>query len=331
MNGLPKLKVVRSISLYGLSDVRLTFEDGTDNYFARQQVFERIGDIELPEGVTPGISPLTSPSGLVYRYVLESPDRSAMELKILQDWVLEKQYRSVPGVADLSSLGGETMQYQVLIDPTKLAGAGLSVGEVAAALQANNSNAGGGFYAEGGQFYYVRGLGRVSTLEDIGNIVLAVHNGTPVLVKDVGDVVIGHAPRLGQFGFMGTNDAVEGIVLMRTGEQAQTVLKRVEAKTTELNNGILPADVKVRPYYDRRDLIALTTHTVDAQPAARHPARHRRPDLLPLRRPLRADRRQRRFRSRCCSRSSVSTSGTSRPTCSPSARSTSAFSSTARW
>ena len=262
MNGLPKLKIARSISLYGLSDVRLTFEDGTDNYFARQQAFERIGDIELPEGVTPGISPLTSPSGLVYRYVLESPDRSAMELKILQDWVLEKQYKSVPGVADLSSLGGETMEYQVQIDPTKLAGAGLSVAEVSAALQANNSNAGGGFYAEGGQFYYVRGLGRVSTVEDIGNIVLAVHNGTPVLVKDIGDVVIGHAPRLGQFGFMGNNDAVEGIVLMRTGEQAQTVLKGVEAKTKELNNGILPSDVKVRPYYDRRDLIAVTTHTV---------------------------------------------------------------------
>jgi len=262
MNGLPKLKIVRSISLYGLSDVRLTFEDGTDNYFARQQAFERIGDIELPEGVTPGISPLTSPSGLVYRYVLESPDRSAMELKILQDWVLEKQYKSVPGVADLSSLGGETMEYQVQIDPTKLAGSGLSVADVSTALQANNSNAGGGFYAEGGQFYYVRGLGRVSTLEDIGNIVLAVHNGTPVLVKDVADVVIGHAPRLGQFGFMGTNDAVEGIVLMRTGEQAQTVLKRVEAKTNELNTSILPKDVKVRPYYDRRDLIGVTTHTV---------------------------------------------------------------------
>src|SRR5450432_465911 len=131
MNGLPGLKVSRSISLYGLSDVRLTFEDGTDNYFARQQAFERIGDIQLPPDITPSISPLTSPSGLVYRYVLESPDRSAMELKILQDWVLDKQYRSVPGVADLSSLGGETMEYQILLDPTKLAGAGLTATAVA--------------------------------------------------------------------------------------------------------------------------------------------------------------------------------------------------------
>ncbi len=264
MNGLPKLKVSRSISLYGLSDVRLTFEDGTDSYFARQQAFERIGDLGLPNGVTPSMSALTSPSGLVYRYVLESPDRSAMELKILQDWVLDKQFRSVPGVADLSSLGGETMEYQVLLDPTKLAGAGLTTAAVAAALDANNGNAGGGFYAEGGQFYYVRGLGRVSTTEDISNIVLTVQHGTPVLVKDVAEVVIGHAPRLGQFGFMSTDDAVEGIVLMRAGEQAQTVLKRVQAKTHELNNGILPADVKVRPYYDRSDLVSVTTHTVQA-------------------------------------------------------------------
>jgi len=152
MNGLPGLTVTRSISLYGLSNVRVTFADGTDPYFARQQVFERFGDASLPAGVTPGMSPLFSPSGLVYRYVLESADRSAMELKVLQDWVLEKAYKSVPGVADMSSLGGETMQYQVLIDPNKLAGAGLSVQNVSDALGANNGNAGGGFYSEGGQF-----------------------------------------------------------------------------------------------------------------------------------------------------------------------------------
>ena len=263
MNGLPNLTVTRSISLYGLSNIRVTFRDGTDNYFARQQVFERLGDAELPQDVKPGISPLFSPSGLVYRYVLQSADRSAMELKVLQDWVLEKAYRSVPGVADMSSLGGETMQYQVLVDPNKLAGAGLSVQNVADALGANNGNAGGGFYSEGGQFFYVRGLGRVVSLEDIGNVVLAVKNGTPILVRDVGDVVIGHAPRLGQFGFNKQNDAVEGVVLMRTGEQAQTVLKGVEAMTKQLNDNVLPKDVKILPFYDRRDLIALTTRTVE--------------------------------------------------------------------
>jgi heavy metal efflux system protein len=263
MNGLPGLKVMRSISLYGLSNVRLTFADGTESYFARQQVFERLPSLSLPTNVTPGVSPLFSPSGLVYRYVIQSPDRSPMEQKIIQDWILQKAYKSVPGVADMSSLGGLTMQYQVLLDPTRLAGAGLSVPAVAAALGANNGNAGGGFYSEGGQFYYVRGLGRLETPEDIGKVVLAVHNGTPVLVRDVGQVVIGSAPRLGQFGFNDNNDAVEGVILMRTGEQAQTVLKAVQAKTNELNRAILPKDVKVKPFYDRSDLIRLTTRTVE--------------------------------------------------------------------
>ncbi|HMF10070.1 MAG TPA: CusA/CzcA family heavy metal efflux RND transporter, partial [Thermoanaerobaculia bacterium] len=263
MNGLPRMTALRSISLYGLSDIRLTFANGTDNYFARQQVFERLPDVSFPQGVSPSVAPLFSPSGLVYRYVLESPDRSPLELKTLEDWVVERQYRAVPGVADDSGLGGETMQYQVLLDPARIAGVGLSVPTIVTALSANNGNAGGGFYSQGGQFYYVRGLGRLRTPEDIGNVVLAVHNGIPVLVKDVGQVVIGHAPRLGQFGFNDRNDAVEGVILLRKGEQAQVVLQGVEAKTKELNSSILPKDVKVRPYYDRRDLIALTTRTVE--------------------------------------------------------------------
>jgi cobalt-zinc-cadmium resistance protein CzcA len=264
VNGTPKLKVMRSVSLYGLSDVVLTFEDKTDNYFARQQVFERLPDVTLPEGVAPGVTPLSSPSGLVYRYVIQSPDRSTMELKNIQDWVLEKQYKAVPGVADMSSLGGETMQYQVLLDPNPHAGAGLTVAQVGEALGANNANAGGGFYSEGGQFYYVRGIGRLVTTDDIGNVVVAVKNGTPILVKDIGQVVIGAAPRLGQFGFNDQNDAVEGVVVMTTGEQAQTVLKAVQAKTKELNTSVLPKDVKVVPFYDRSELIALTTRTVEA-------------------------------------------------------------------
>jgi heavy metal efflux system protein len=263
INGLPRMTALRSISLYGLSDVRLTFSNGTDNYFARQQVFERLPDLSLPTGVTPSVAPLFSPSGLVYRYVLESPDRSPLELKTIEDWIVERQYRSVPGVADDSGIGGQTMQYQVLLDPARIAGVGLSVPAIVTALSANNSNAGGGFYSQGGQFYYVRGLGRVETPEDIGNVVLAVHNGVPVLVKDVGRVVIGNAPRLGQFGFNDRDDAVEGVILLRKGEQAQVVLENVEAKTRELNTSILPKDVKVHPFYDRRELIALTTRTVE--------------------------------------------------------------------
>ena len=263
MNGLPGLDVVRSISLYGLSDVRLVFKDGTDNYFARERVFEKLRDVGVPDGVSPDVAPLFSPSGLVYRYVLQSADRSPMDLKTIQDWVLSKAYKAVPGVADLSGFGGQTMQYQVVLDPTRLAGAGLSVPAVAQALGSNNGNAGGGFYSEGGQFYYVRGLGRLQIPEDIGKVVLAVKNGTPILVQDVGRVVIGYAPRLGLFGFNDQPDAVEGVVLMRTGEQAQTVLKGVEAETARLNRTVLPKDVRIVPFYDRSDLIRLTTRTVE--------------------------------------------------------------------
>src|SRR5471032_1270095 len=240
INGVPQMTIVRSISLYGLSDVVYTFQGHTDKYFARQEVFNRMGDISLPSGVTPSISPLTSPSGLIYRYVLQSSDRSPMELKTFEDWVVEPALKSVPGVADDSGFGGGEMQYQVLFDPNKLAGVGLTVSQVESALAANNTNAGGGFYSQGGQFYYVRGLGRLETLEDIGNVVLAVHDGAPVLIKDVGRVAIGIAPRLGEFGYQKQDDAVEGVILLRTGEKAQDVLKRVQAKTKELNNGILP-------------------------------------------------------------------------------------------
>jgi cobalt-zinc-cadmium resistance protein CzcA len=263
MNGIPRMTTIRSISLYGLSDVILTFQNGTDNYFARQQVFNRTADVNLPSGVTSSLSPLSSPSGLIYRYVLQSPDRSPMELKTLEAWTVEPQYKSVSGVADDSGFGGGTMQYQVLLDPAKIAAVGLSAQQVESALAANNGNGGGGFYSQGGQFYYVRGMGRLETLEDIGNVVLAVHNGTPVLVKNVGRVAIGIAPRLGEFGYQKQDDAVEGVILLRTGEKAQDVLKRVEAKTKELNNGILPKDVKVLPFYDRSDLIALTTQIVE--------------------------------------------------------------------
>jgi cobalt-zinc-cadmium resistance protein CzcA len=263
MNGIPQMTTQRSITLYGLSDVILTYHDGTDNNFARQEVFNRLSSLSLPTGVTPSVSPLSSPSGLIYRYVLQSPDRSPMELKTFEDWIIEPAYKSLAGVADDSGFGGGTMQYQVLLDPAKIAGVGLSVLQVEAALAANHGNAGGGFYSQGGQFYYVRGLGRLETLEDIGNVVLAVNNGTPVLLKNVGRVVIGIAPRLGEFGYEKQDDCVEGVILLRTGDKTQDVLKRVEAKTKELNNQILPKDVKVVPFYDRTDLIKLTTKVVE--------------------------------------------------------------------
>ncbi|HEY2344269.1 MAG TPA: CusA/CzcA family heavy metal efflux RND transporter [Xanthomonadaceae bacterium] len=263
MNGIPKTATMRSVSLYGLSDVTLTFDDGADNGQARQEVFNRMGDLGLPDGVGPSVSPPSSPSGLIYRYVLESSDRSPMDLKTIEEWTVEPKFRAVPGVADDSGFGGGTMQYQVMLDQTRVASVGLSATQVESSLAANNSNAGGGFYSQGGQFYYVTGVGRLTTTEDIGNVVLAVHDGKPVLVKDVGKVVIGIAPRLGEFGYEKRDDAVEGVILMRTGEKTQDVLKRVEAKTKELNEQVLPKDVKIHPFYDLSDLIAQTTQVVE--------------------------------------------------------------------
>ena len=268
MNGAPRLKVIRSISLYGLSSVRLTFDEGVDPYFARQVIFERLSDAQLPQGVTPTMDPLFSPSGLVYRYVIESPDRTPMELHTYEDWIIERAYRSVPGVAADSGFGGPTMQYHVLLDPVKLYNFHLPVVQVINALSANNANTGGGFYSQGGQFYYVRGLGLVKSTDDIGEVVVASANGVPVRIKDIGHVEIGSAPRLGIFGFQekqkNNNDAVEGVILMRRGEQTQNVLQGVQKKTQELNRAILPPDVKVRPFYDRSDLVRVTTDTVEA-------------------------------------------------------------------
>jgi len=263
VNGIPKENNLRSVSLYALSSIDITFDQDTDRNFARQQVFNRLAGLDLPSGVSPEVEPLTSPSGLIYRYTLQSPDRSPTELKTFEDWTVEPQYRSVPGVADDSGFGGGTMQYQVLLDQYRLAGAGLSPQDVETALGANNGNGGGGFYSQGGQFYYVRGLGRLNSLEDIGNVVVAVHDGIPTLVKDVGEVTLGIAPRLGQFGIDRQNDAVEGVIMLRTGEKTQDVLKAVQAKTQELNTTVLPKDVKVVPFYDRSDLVHETVLTVE--------------------------------------------------------------------
>src|SRR5581483_11335543 len=263
MNGIPRLESLRSISLYGLSSVQMNFDYGADPYFAREQAFERVANATMPQGVTPSLSPLYSPRGLIYRYVLQSPDRTPQQLKTIEDWLLGRAYRSIPGVADDSGFGGTTMQYQVLLDPNKLLTYGISVAQVQQQLSVNNANAGGGFYSQGGQIYYIRGLGLVRHTADIGNIVLATHNGIPVYVRDVAKVQIGHAVRLGQFGYMRQEEAVEGVILMRVGEQAQVILKRVEDKTRDLNENVLPKDVRVVPYYDRSYLIEETTRTVE--------------------------------------------------------------------
>ena len=264
LNGIPRLESLRSISLYGLSFVAMNFEYGADPYFVREQTFERMANAQMPPGLVPSLSPLYSPSGLIYRYVLQSTDRSPQDLKVLEDWVLERHYRSIQGVADDSGFGGTTMQYQVLLDPTKLFAYGVSVPQIFQQLGNNNANAGGGFYTQGGQFIYIRGLGLVRDIEDINNIIIQEKNGTPVKVQDVAKVQFGYAPRLGQFGYKKQDEAVEGVILMRVGEQAQVILRRVQAMTKELNEHVLPPDVKIVPYYDRSGLIEETTKTVEA-------------------------------------------------------------------
>ena len=202
MNGTPHLAVMRSISLYGLSDVRLTFDERHRRLFRAAACFPALGDATLPSGVTPSMAPLFSPSGLVYRYVLESPDRTPQELKTLEDWVIERAYRSVPGVADDSGLrrpddavpGSARSGAALQLSPDRGAGA-------VNALTANNANAGGGFYSQGGQFYYVRGLGLLERHGRHRGSRRRSNNGVPVRVKDVGQVAIGNAPRLGIFGF----------------------------------------------------------------------------------------------------------------------------------
>src|SRR5271170_3265222 len=234
MNGVPKMIVQRSISLYGLSDIILTFQEDTDNYFARQIVFQRLSEVTYPSGVTPTLAPLSSPSNLVYRYVIESPDRSPQELKTFEDWVIEREYKQVPGVADDSGFGGTVMQYQVLLDPARLYGYHIPFPQVIQQLSVNNANTGGGFYSQGGQFYYVRGLGLLRDTKDIGDVIVGTQNGVPVRIRDIGDVTIGGAPRLGEFGFNKQDDAVEGVIMMRRGEQTQNVLRGVEAKSQQL-------------------------------------------------------------------------------------------------
>ncbi len=265
MNGVPHMVGhAFDLALWAFRHHRLTFEETPTTISPARWCLSGWRRPAVPAGVTPSLAPLFSPSGLVYRYVLESPDRSPQELKTIEDWVVERAYRSVHGVADDSGFGGTVMQYQVLLDPARIYGYHLTVPQVTQALAANNANAGGGFYSQGGQFYYVRGIGLVRNTEDIGNIVVGANKGVPIRVRDVGEVTIGHAPRLGEFGFQKNDDAVEGVILMLRGEQTQNVLKGVEAKTEELNRQILPPDVKIHPYYDRSELVELTTDTVES-------------------------------------------------------------------
>jgi cobalt-zinc-cadmium resistance protein CzcA len=278
MNGIPKRAAMRSISLFGLSVVTLVFEDAADPVYVRNQAFERLQAVGLPAGAQPALSPDSTPVGEIYRYTLRGPrGYSLLELKALEDWVVERRLRTVPGVVDVVGFGGPTKQYQVLVDPLKLKSYGITLKSVFDALANGNRNAGGAYIEHGSELYVVRGLGLVQGLDDIGAIAVAARAGTPVLIRDVGRVSAGPAIRLGRVGLlakrpgaggpgrsgrlMDEDDVVQGIVLLRKGENALAVLDKVRAKVVEINRE-LPAGVILVPHYDRTELIDRTLLTV---------------------------------------------------------------------
>ncbi len=268
MNGIPKRASMRSISLFGLSVVTLVFEDDADGAYVRNQAFERLQAVEMPPGAQPSLSPDSTPVGEIYRYTLRAPaGYSPLELKAVEDWVVERKLRTVPGVVDVVGFGGPTKQYQVQVDPLRLKAYGLSLKQVLDALASGNRNAGGAYIEHGSEMFVVRGLGLVGSTADIESIAVATRNGTPVLIRDLGSAAVGPAIRLGRVGLRAPgggdeDDVVQGTVLLRKGENALEVLKRVEAKVAELNAHELPPGLRLVPHYDRTDLIQRTLSTV---------------------------------------------------------------------
>jgi cobalt-zinc-cadmium resistance protein CzcA len=273
MNGIPHLTALRSFSLFGLSDLKMTFDDEAANDWNREKVLERLAQVTLPTGVQPQMGTDWSPVGQIYFFTLKStnPRYDVMELKSLEDWVVEKSFKSVPNVVDVASFGGPTREYQVRIDPTKLISYGLSIAQVEQQLTNNNTNAGGSFIESGLQQIDIREVGLVRNVHDIENTVLNTKTGTALKVKDIAVVQQGPKIRLGQFArarhlangkIVDDDDVVSGIVLLRKGADSDSVLEGIHAKVEELNNGILPHGVKVVPFLDRSDLVHYTTHTV---------------------------------------------------------------------
>jgi cobalt-zinc-cadmium resistance protein CzcA len=263
MNGLPHLINLRSVSIFGLSVVTLTFDDDAEDYFSRQQVLERLRAVHLPGDTDPVLGPLSTGVGEIFRYRIEAPGLSLVEQRALQDWVVERRIRAVQGVADVVAFGGGVKQYQVKIDPDRLKNYKLTLQDVYRAISDNNANTGGGYIEHGYEALVVRGVGLVKTPEEIGEIVVASRGGTPVLVKHVAEIGVGPQPRNGIVGYNKIDDVVEGIVLLVKGRDAIEVLGGVKEKIEDLNDHGLPPGVKIVPIYDRTELVHHTVHTVE--------------------------------------------------------------------
>ena len=262
MNSVQRKTSVRSITMFGLSVTKIIFDDDVEDFFARQQVNNQLRNISLPDGVDPDVQPPYDPTGEIFRYVLRSKKRDTRDLLTLQTWVIDRQLRSVPGVADLVAFGGQEKVYEISVDPYRLSSYDITPMDVYDAVSKSNLNVGGDIIETNGQAYVVRGVGLIQTQKDIENIIVKSANGNPILVKHVANVRESSMPRVGQVGLDNDDDVVEGIVVMRKGENPREVLTRVKAKIAELNSRILPADVKMETFYDRDNLMNFTTHTV---------------------------------------------------------------------
>lgn len=263
MNGLPHMINMRSVSIFGLSVVTLTFDDDAEDYFSRQQVLERLKSISLPAEVKPILGPLTTGIGEIFRYRIEAPGIPLVEQRALQDWMIERTLRSVQGVADVVAFGGGIKQYQVQIDPDKLRNYKLTLPEVYQAIAVNNANIGGGYLDHGHEALVVRGTGLLKSGEEIGNIVVTSQDGVPIFVKNIANVFVGPQPRIGIVGYNEHDDIVQGIVLLIKGRNAIEVLNGVKEKIEYLNSYGLPQGVKIVSLYDRTELIQHTVHTVE--------------------------------------------------------------------
>jgi len=262
MNSVQKKTSVRSITMFGLSVIKIIFDDGVDDTFARFQVNNLLKNVSLPDDVEPDVQPPYGPTGEIFRYIVKSNSRDSRELLTYQNWVIDKQLRSLPGVADLNVFGGQTKTYEVGVDPIKLAKYNITPLQVYNAVNAGNLNVGGDVIEKNGQAFVVRGVGLLKSRADIGNIIVDDAGGNPILVKNLADVYESSMPRVGQTGLGNNDDAVEGIVVMRKGENPQETLALIKAKIKDLNDNVLPKDIKIETFYDRDNLMNFTTETV---------------------------------------------------------------------
>src|SRR5262245_33822220 len=266
LNGTPGLFTMRSRSTFGLSLITLIFRDGVEDYWARQRIQERIANVQLPQGLSSELDPLTSPTGEIYKYTLESDTKGLRELSEIQRWIVIPSLKQIPGVADIENLGGITTQFQLELDPEQLVRFNLSFKNVTDAINANSANSGGSILNRGQLGYVIRGIGQVQTLEDMGNIVVTQRNGTPILVRDLGKMKLSNQERYGLLGKNDRNDGIAGIVLLLRNENPSRVMEGVHAKVAELNEQLKAEDVQLVPYIDRTELVNATivqvSHTV---------------------------------------------------------------------